>query len=294
MLVGPAKLIHGFNGPIIGLLQKLFFKNLTLVCSYHGLYHPTTNFRRLLAPIFNFLPIPIYYKYADRIITVEKHSKSVLVSKGIPISKIDVVYNGLPAIKSEQRFDISKWGLSVDNFIIGCASRIDPVKGISYLIEAFVQLHQIYGSKFKLVIIGEGTVKTELEKKAAELGVSKSIIFTGYQNNISDWLNVFDIFVLPSLAEYHSIGLLEAMRAKKAIVATNVGGNTESVRHLKEGVIVNSKNSKQLYDAINQLYNDKTLAIKLGQAAYIRFNNKFSEKATMGNLVDVFNSIIKK
>ena len=193
----------------------------------------------------------------------------------------------------KKRIDISKCGLTNDDFVIGCASRIDPVKGITYLIEAFSDLQKKYNYKFKLIIIGEGTVKKDLEKKAALLGVSKSIIFTGYQNNISDWLDVFDVFALPSLAEYHSIGLLEAMRAGKKIVATNVGGNVESVRHLKEGIIVNSKKSKELFDEISKLYDDKNLASELAEAACRRFHNKFSEQASLDNLIEIFNSIRK-
>jgi glycosyltransferase involved in cell wall biosynthesis len=281
--------VHGFNGPIIGLIQKImFFKKLPLVCSYHGLYHPTTTFRKVLAPFFNFVPILIYKKYADKIITVEKHSKGVLVFKGVSQNKIDVVYNGLPEIKSQQRLDLEEWGLSVDDFVIGCASRIDPVKGITFLIDAFHELYKIHGNKFKLVIIGEGTVKEELQKKVNNLNLSKSIIFTGYQNNINDWLNLFDVFALPSLAEYHSIGLLEAMRSKKSIVATNVGGNTESIRNLKEGIIVDSKSSKQLFDAINKLYLDRNLSMQLANNAQLRFNKNFSEKASMNKLVEIF------
>ena len=84
------------------------------------------------------------------------------------------------------------------------------------------------------------------------------------------------------------------MRSKKAIVATRVGGNPEPIRHLKEGILVDSKNSQQLFDAISQLYNDKTLALELGNNAYKRFNKKFSEKATMSNLVVIFKNILNK
>lgn len=290
-----ALFVHGFNGPIIGMIQKkLYFKKLPLVCSYHGLYHATTKLRQILTPLYNNLPIIIYKHYASQVITVESYSKKILISKGIPNNKIGVVYNGLSKAVLQNNLDKSAWGLNNDDFIIGCASRIDPVKGLNFLIEAFYDLQKKIGNKLKLVIIGEGTVKNELEKQVNDLGLSESVVFTNYQNNITDWLQIFDIFALPSLSEYHSIGLLEAMRAKKAIVATNVGGNPESIRHLKEGLLVNSKSSKQLYDAISQLYNNKTLASELGENAHKRFNNNFSERSTMNNLVVIFKTILNK
>tara|TARA_B110000046_G_C12987130_1_gene396163 strand:+ start:481 stop:1599 length:1119 start_codon:yes stop_codon:yes gene_type:complete len=290
-----ALFVHGFNGPIIGVIQKtLYFKGLPLVCSYHGSYHASNKLRLLLKPIFNYLPVLVYKYAACKVITVENYSKKILISKGVPINKMEVAYNGIPKEVLQDNLDLSEWGLNEDDFIIGCASRINPIKGIIFLIEAFYGLQNKFGHKLKLVIIGEGTAKNELEKQVNELGLSESVVFTSYQNNIPDWLQIFDVFALPSILESHSIGLLEAMRAKKAIVATNVGGNPESIRHLQEGLLVDSKSSDQLYDAISQLYNDKALALELGKNACKRFNNNFSEKATMNNLVVIFKNILNK
>lgn len=287
-----ALFVHGFNGPIIGIIQKkLYFKKLPLVCSYHGLYHATTKLRQILDPLYNYLPIIIYKHYASQVITVENYSKKILVTKGVPINKMAVVYNGLPKAILQNNLDKNTWNLNKDDFIIGCVSRIDPVKGINFLIDAFYGLQNKFGNKLKLVIIGEGTVKNELEKQVNDLGLSESVVFTSYQNNITDWLQIFDIFALPSLSEYHSIGLLEAMRSKKAIVATNVGGNPESIRHLQEGLLVDSKSIEQLFDAISQLFINKSLAKELGENAQKRFNNNFSENASMESLVSIFKNI---
>lgn len=284
--------VHGFNGPIIGLIIKqLYFKKIFLVCSYHGLYHATTSLRKFIEPIFNYTPIIIYKKFANKVITVEGYSKKILETKGVSSDKIEIVYNGLPTTKNTNFINLSKWGLSKNDFIIGCASRIDPVKGLSFLITAFNSLNKKFGNKFKLVIIGEGTCKKDLERQANDLNLSGQIIFTGYQNNINEWLNIFDVFALPSLAEYHSIGLLEAMRAEKTIVATRVGGNPESVRHEKEALLVDSKSSKQIFEAICKIYENKFLATKLAQNAKKRFNNKFSEQASIKNLVKVFKNL---
>lgn len=284
-----ALFVHGFNGPVIASLLKLFyFKNLPLVCSYHGLYHATTKSKKIIEPLFNYIPILVYRYIADQVVTVESYSKKVLESKGVSSDKLSVVYNGLNKFSTTRSVNLSKWNLNKDDFIIGCASRLDPVKGLSYLIDAFHALYKTHGNKFKLVIIGEGTVKEELQKKVNDLNLTNSIIFTGYQNNINDWLNIIDVFALPSLSEYHSIGLLEAMRARKAIVATRVGGNPESIRHLKEGILIDSKSTDQLVLALNQLYSDSNLAQTLAENAFQRFNSNFSEEASMNSLTKIF------
>ena len=119
------------------------------------------------------------------------------------------------------------WGVQPDDLVIGTVSRLDPVKGLEYLLEA-VAIARKSEAQVRVVLVGDGGLRDALEAQVLKLGLKDVVSFAGYRDDIPDCLAAFDIFALPSLAEYHSIGLLEAMRAGLAIIATDVGGNTES------------------------------------------------------------------
>ena len=120
---------------------------------------------------------------------------------------------------------------------------------------------------------------------AKELGINDSVTFVGYQNNVHEWLAACDIFALPSLYEYHSIAVLEAMRAGKAIVATTVGGNGESINDGVEGILVSPKDSKAFADGLERILTNKEVLISFGKNARERFKMEFTETAMMHNLV---------
>ncbi len=277
--------VHGFNGPVIAKVLQFFSKRkLPFVCSYHGSYHPPSLSRIPLAPVFNRSAEYIYGKHAVGVVSVCEFSKRFLVAKGVPENKITVVHNGLPEKKPDvEKLDRGTFGLQDDDLVIGIASRLDPVKGLSYLVAAFVAIADSCPAA-KLVVVGDGTCADDLKKQCQELKIASRVYFAGYQDNVEAWLEIFDIFALPSLAEYHSIALLEGMRAGKAIVATDVGGNNESVRHEKEALIVPAKDSSAFARALSSLLVNPSLRETLGANAKKRFAENFTEEIMLENL----------
>jgi len=270
---------HGFNGHFVAMATQLFIKHqIPFICSYHGSYHATTKSREHVEGFFDGLTEHFIRRRALGAVSVSDYSKRYLIEKGVAPDKVAVVHNGLENTMPDDgaREKLRKeWNISDDEILIGVASRLDPVKGIGYLVGAVASLVHDY-PQVRLVIIGTGSIEEDLKKQAEELGMADRIIFAGFRSDIINCLEAFDIFSLPSLAEYHSIGLLEAMRAGKAIVATNVGGNTESVRHEQEGLIVPAADSKALAKALERLIADAPLRTRLGQNAHNRFEKYFT------------------
>ena len=279
-----AIMTHGFNGYFVAALQRLLFrKKVPLICSYHGSYHATTFSRKLVSGLYNWFAELFIRRIAASVVCVAEHSKQYLISKGVSSEKIVVIHNGIADLELlyNQRESIrNEWGVIDGELLVGCACRLDPVKGIRYLIAAISKIKDDIND-VKLVIVGSGASEVLLKEQARVLGVESRVIFAGFRTDIEQCLGAFDIFALPSLAEYHSIALLEAMRAGKPIIATDVGGNTESVRHMKEAIIVPSKNSDSLVDAIKLLHSDKSLRESLG----VRARKRFKEEFTMDRMV---------
>jgi glycosyltransferase involved in cell wall biosynthesis len=218
----------------------------------------------------------IYRHYAVGVLAVAHYCKEYLVGHRVPADKITVVHNGLPDLHKINSLSRSDIGLLESDFVIGIASRLDPIKGVNYMIDAFAKIvHRFVHAR--LVIVGTGTCDKKLKSQCVCLGIERYVFFVGYQSNIDAWLNIFDVFALPSLAEYHSIALLEAMRAGKAIVSTDVGGNTESIVHEKHGLIVPSADADALENALTQFIENPHLQAMLGESARKRFKESFTE-----------------
>ncbi len=271
--------VHGFNGPIVARFCQIYLKrNFPFVCSYHGKYHAPKSSRVFVQPIFNGALHYVYRKHADGIVAVAEHSRKYLISKKIPSQKIITIHNGLePQCQNTEKIVRSTVGLKDTDIVIGIASRLEPVKGVKHLLEAFSRVSSKLPN-VRLLIVGWGTQEEILKQLSIQIGISENTLFVGFQDNVDDWLEIFDIFVLPSLSEYHSIALLEAMRAGKGIVATSVGGNPESVRHEKHALVVPPADVTALEDAIIRLVLDSEFRHRLGSNAKQRFFDEFTEE----------------
>lgn len=275
---------HGFNGAIMMLIERVLKGMKTpVVCSYHGAYHAPTVSKKLIEPIYNGLSIWIYKHIAKKVICVENISRHYLWDKGVKREKVVTVHNGILGIAKPNPVDLSAYvKTSVPTIVT--ASRITEVKGLPYLLEALKMLKN-KGVKFHYFMIGEGPDLDALKNQARELGLNDEITFAGFQSNVPEWLAACDVFALPSLYEYHSIAVLEAMRAGKAIVATIVGGNGESITDGVEGIMVPSKDSKAFADGLERMLTDHDARTQFGENARARFENEFTEEAMMRNLV---------
>lgn len=279
---------HGFNGPVVvEIIRRLYHLNTPMVCSYHGLYHAPTFNKKIFEFVFNHVQTFIYKKYAQKVILVENYSRKYLMDAGVSEKKMVVVHNGI----KDQLEDVVPVKLPTNVVSIGLASRLDSVKGIEYMLRAIPTIKERANNKFHVYILGDGPLENKLKKIANDLLIENEVSFLGYQNNIPEWLASWDIFALPSLHEYHSIALLEAMRAGKAIVATKVGGNEESVSNGIHAFTVPAKDQEALAKALITLINSSELRKRFGANAIERFNSEFTEDIMKKNLISVFKSI---
>ena len=272
-------LTHGFNAHFASLVAIPRGFQVNRIATYHGEYHPHTLGRRFIAPIYNSFTHYFMRFHVSSILSVSRAGAELLVRAGVRGEKITVINNGILDYVSipENRVDIRRaWGIGEDEIIIGTASRLEAIKGLNYLIEAYAKLLKNIDN-LRLVLIGDGPERVILENQVKVLGLGAHVLFTGMRDDVADCLSAIDIFVLPSLSEAHSIGMIEAMRAGKAIVATDVGGNTESVSDEQEALIVKSADAAELASALKRFSRDPELRATLGGAARKRYLEEFTE-----------------
>jgi glycosyltransferase involved in cell wall biosynthesis len=217
---------------------------------------------------------------------------------GINSSKIAVVHNGIEAnsfrlcslAKEDKK---SEFGFTQSDKIIGTVARIHKQKGHAYLLAAAREVIERFPTA-KFLIVGDGPLKNGMEKLSLELGISENVIFTGFYRDIPGILSVLDVFVLPSLWEGLPITILEAMSMKKAVIATRVSGNPEVIEDNVTGILVPSKDSHSLAQAIIRLVENEDARLKMGEAGYNRVSRLFSVKKMVEETAAIYERLIKE
>jgi sugar transferase (PEP-CTERM/EpsH1 system associated) len=163
-----------------------------------------------------------------------------------------------------------------NTLVVGTVSRLDPIKDHATLLAA-AEMACERGLALQLIIVGEGVCRRMLEQALANRpALQGRAHMVGDVNNVADWLNGFDVFVLPSLSEGMSNTLLEAMAVGLPIIATAVGGNLEVVEHGISGLLVQPQRPEEICSKLEQLGSSAALREKLGQNARQRVLSCFS------------------
>jgi glycosyltransferase involved in cell wall biosynthesis len=170
---------------------------------------------------------------------------------------------------------MKEMGIGTNDCVICFIGRLVPVKNIKSLLKA-MRLVVKECPRIKLLLIGDGPERNELEKIVIENGLQSFVFFTGFRDDARDFLAEADIFVLPSYYEGISIALLEAMSAGLPSVITNVGGNSEVIIHNENGFLYPSGDVNSLSNYIIKLYQNTSLRKDMGEKAKERVNKYFS------------------
>lgn len=165
--------------------------------------------------------------------------------------------------------------------------RLIARKGHPYLLRALALLQD--HPQARLLIVGEGPERPALEAEVAALGLAPRVQFTGRicDEALETYYQSCDVFVLPAIVdnsgdtEMLGMVLLEAMRYRKPVVASRVGGIPDIVQDGENGLLVEQKDPQALADAIRRLLDDRSLAARLGQAGYDYARNHFSWQAVL-------------
>ena len=175
---------------------------------------------------------------ADKIIAVSEATKRLIHDKySIPLGKIDVIYNSLDENyeTSDYHFDEDSYGYlkklkSSDYTVISTVGRFTVQKGLRNLMHA-AALAIRKNPKLIFVFAGDGEEKNELVSLAADLGISKNVIFTGFirGERLRDIYSVSDIFVMSSISEPFGLTALEAAHHGDCLILTKQSGVSEII-----------------------------------------------------------------
>lgn len=220
---------------------------------------------------------------------------------GIPSRKLSRIYNGVDSnrfVCSNRRLPISGCPFQGnEHWIVGTIGRMHAVKDQMNLAKAFVwamQAHPQLRDKLRLVMIGNGPHRSDIQNFLAGAGVSDISWLPGERQDIPEILHGFDCFVLPSKSEGVSNTILEAMASGLPVIATNVGGNPELVENEITGKLVPPSNPEALAKAIINYANSPESARKAGRLARATVEQRFSLDAMVGAYCQLYGSLLTR
>ncbi|MGA3206894.1 MAG: glycosyltransferase [Syntrophales bacterium] len=238
-------------------------------------------------------------KYVDRFIVVSDVLRNALITKRhIPPEKVTKIYNGIeidhydPITTASHRIKIRDGlGVNKDNILLGAIGRMVWQKGFEFLIKCIQDVLKAHG-EIKVIIVGEGPLKRDLENLCRQLKVEGKTIFPGFRSDIKEILSAVDIVVIPSLLEGFPMLTLEAMAMAKPIVATRIDGITEQITDGVEGILVPPRKPIALAAAINKVIENREFARSLGLAARKRVEKEFTVEKMINETEDVYHSLL--
>ncbi len=235
---------------------------------------------------------------ADLIIGGSDSVKDALVQElHINPSNIQIIYNSIdttlfsPNTLSGEKIR-DQLGVAPGQFVILCAGRLIKEKGIHLLLQSLSDILSLI-PETRLVILGEGSYEKSLKRLAKKLGIDKPVQFIGHVDYqaLPAYYNAADVLVMPTIRyEGLPLTLLEAMGCGVPVIASNLGGIGDVLKHDEEGLLFQMDDCKMMVDHIVYLHRHKDLLKKMGMQA----RQKIIQNHSLDTMINKLESAFQK
>ncbi len=268
---------HNYKANFIGLLAAKR-TGIPIVATLHG-YIGNGRKLRFYEGLDRFI-----LRYFNKVILVDKSLKRWFRNGAV---KYEVINNGVDIKEVFVNSQTRQPANSPTKLTIGTVGRLSKEKGHKYLIEAFAKLAKDY-SNIRLLIVGDGDLRKDLETLSNSLGINGKVTFSGFQEDVEKYYSLMDIYASPSLLEHFPLAVLEAMSFGKAIMATSVGGVPKLIKHGETGMLIESGSAEQIEKALKTLITDKEIRDRLGAQAQKLVKEQYSVEKMAREYIKVY------
>ncbi len=269
---------HLFKSDLLAVMvKKLFNRKLILLSTKHGYEEKyCSNYHHYKGKInYN-----LYYfisKYLngniDKQFAVSKAMADLYFNLKLTKSKLLFIHHGVNILALIENTDVTAYRLAPQQLII--LGRIEEVKGHKYLLEALPEVIKVFPD-LKLLIIGNGIQKENLQKQAAETGIENNVLFLGFQQNPFPYLAESDLMVAPSLYESFGLVFIEAFAKKLPVIAFDAPAANEIITDTETGMLVPVYDSKLLAEKIIYLLQQPAERNRLAENGYKQYIDYFN------------------
>ena len=224
-------------------------------------------------------------RWTSAVICVSEAEKAVALLNGVaPAGRIHVVHNGVRDVPPEFRAAPECEPVRICSVARFAAPKDQPT--------LLVALATLRSRGWSLDLIGDGPSLTRMQRLSERLGIAERVSFRGYQADPEPALAAAQIFVLSTRSEALPRSVLEAMRAGLPVVATDVGGVGEAVKHGVTGLLVPPEDSQSLAASLDELVTSPGLREQFGAAGRFAYERGFRLERTIDETVAVYRGIM--
>jgi L-malate glycosyltransferase len=217
----------------------------------------------------------------------------ILEAGGIEPARLVTVHEGIdlehvaaaPHVSLHETFALPAGGPVVLN-----VAAMVPHKGQRHLLEAMRHVVHVVPDT-RLVILGEGELRVQLERQVIDLGLTEHVLMPGFRPDVLSLLKTCDVFVLSSVMEGLGTSLLDAMACARPIVATHAGGIPEVISDGETGLLVPPRDADALAEALIELLTNEDRARALATAGFERVRKRFSVERMVRETLAVYEAV---
>lgn len=257
---------------------------------------PAVRLRHISAPVGrNAVTRWLYGRAAAHVVTTgERLRRQLIDDLGLPPSHVTSVPTGIdlasypPRQRGAARREL---GLAEDGQIVGIIATLRSWKGHRYLLDAFAQLDDKHA---RLLIVGDGPGRDNLQRQAADLGIAERVTMPGNQADVAPWLAALDVFVLPSYAnEGVPQAIMQAQASGLPVISTPVGSIPEIIADGVTGMLIPPRDVAALKAALSALLRDEALRRRLGAAALAQARERFAASRMLDQMEAIFRQVLE-
>ena len=236
----------------------------------------------------------------DKWIAVSGQIRSELIEAGIPTARIAGIPNGVdtdtivPVSNDEEQTELRQQvGLPSDALIAVFVGRLIQRKRVDLLLEVWKDLIAQYPQAY-LLVLGDGDERRKLQRTAVANGTGQQVRFLGelQPEEVVKYLQLSDVFILPSESEGLSNALLEAMSVGLAPIATRIGGNTDVINDGDNGLLFEVGDKAGLIEALLRCLRDEALRERIGARARHTIVERFSLGAISEQYIELYQRLM--
>lgn len=274
--------------------RKIKCPTITTVHSDYRLDFKDNLYKYIIFTMLNKISLGAF----DYYIGVSPEFKKMLIERGYKEEKIFSIFNGvdfneeleiIPKDEFAKKYNLN---ISSDKVIVGNLSRLEVVKAVDVFVRG-AKLALDENKNLHFLVAGDGTQKENLLNLAKELGIENDITFLGFIRDASSFLNYIDVNAITSHSESFTYSLLEGARARKASIASRVGGLPYLIKDNETGLLFDDNDCEKLKENILYYANDKSLREKMGDNLYNYAKENFSTDAMAKRHIEIYTEVIK-
>lgn len=237
----------------------------------------------------------IKYRFmADYYIAISHKIKAVMIDDGIAGRRIFVVHSGI----DPQRFMaaagdrlLAEFDIQANQQVVINVAHLAGHKGQIYLVRAIPHvLAKLPRTRF--FIVGQGELMGELKQAALDLDLEDALVFAGFRDDVADFYQMADLFVMSSVQEGLGTAVLDALALAKPVVATHTGGLPEIIQDGKTGRLVAPADPAALAEGIVDMLTRAEAAKSMGLAGQALVRKSFSIDAMVEKNIEVYQQVM--